>query len=119
MIEGQLLFAGLLAGDLFRFKGGEHDPLVLLEVGFLEFPGKAQPLAVANLIFNEQGMILGGKYADTAPMVRVAVSVIHREDRHGRIFRVGRQEGRDVEDGAERNVTQISRGAVIAYHAVG
>ena len=105
VIKAQLLFDGLFGTTLLGLKRGEHDALVLVEIGFLELPGQAHPLAVADLIFDEQGVVLGREDADTTVVVRIGIPIIYRQDGDGRGLWIGRQERRDMEDSPERDVS--------------
>ena len=64
-------------------------------------------------------MVLGREDADSTSMVGVAVPVIYRQHGHRGEFRVGWQEGRHVEESAQRQVAEVGGGAVVADHAVG
>ena len=64
-------------------------------------------------------MVLGGKDANTAVVVGIAILVVHREHRDGGKLRVGREIGRDVQDGAKRDVAKVGRRSMVSDHAVG
>ena len=91
----------------------------LLEVEAFEFPGQAHALAVAGLVLKQQDMVLRREDADAAVVVGIPVFAVDWQDGHGRELGVRRQVGRDVHDGAERDIAQVGRRAVIADHAVG
>ena len=63
-------------------------------------------------------MVLGWEDS-CATVAGVFLFVVHRQHRHSRNLRVRREKGPDVQHGAERNVPQIRRCAVITDNAVG
>ena len=117
-IEGECFFGGLSVSALFPFTAGDDRSLVVADLHLFELPRHALALAMARLVFEEEHMILGGEDADTTTVVRVIVLAVNREHRNGGSHRVGWQKRPEVQHGAERDVPQIGRCAVIADHAV-
>ena len=101
-----------------RFAAGDDHPLVVLEVHFLQLPDLALAQAVAGLVFEQEDVVLGGCRAGAA-VARVLLPVVDRQHRHGGDLGVRREKGPDVQHGAERDVPEIRRCAVIADDAVG
>ena len=93
-------------------------PSLFLMSTSLSFQTIALALAVAGLVFEQQDVVLGGCDAG-ATVARGFLSVVDRQHRHGGDLRVRREKGPDVQHGAERDVPQIRRCAVIADDAVG
>ncbi len=118
-VEGQIFLAGLAASACLRFAAGDDHPLVVLEFHFFELPDHSLVQAVAGLVFKEEDVVRGGCDTGATIMARVHVLVVDRQHRHGGNLRVGREEGPDVQHGAERDVAQIRRCAVIPDDAVG
>ena len=117
-IEGQFFFGGFGVAAFLWLKGGDDHACVAFDLHFLELPDESFALAVAGFVFEEKHMILGGEDACTAIMIGVFFPAIDRQDRHSGGFRVGRKKGADVHYGAERDVPQIGRCAVITHDTI-
>ena len=118
-IEGHFFFGGLTASSVFRFKGGDDHPFVVLEFHFLKFPDPSFALAVTGFIFEQEDVVFGGQDTGTTIVIGVPRLVVDGQHRHGRNLRIGREIGEDVQHGAERDVAQIGRCTMIAHEAVG
>ena len=84
----------------------------------MSFQTFALAQAVAGFVFEQEDVVLGGCRAGAA-VARVLLPVVDRQHRHGGDLGVRREKGPDVQHGAERDVPQIRRCAVIADDAVG
>ena len=118
-VEGQFLFGGLAVAALLGLERGDDRCGRLLEVEPFEFPSQAHALAVAGLVLEQEHMVLGREDTDTAVVVGITVFAVDRQDGHGRELGVRRQIGRDVQDGAERDVAEFGRCAMVTHHPVG
>jgi len=91
---------------------------VVVEFHFFEPPGFAHAQAMAGLVFDKEGVVLGGGDANAAIMAGVLRLAINRQHRHDRSLRIRRQKGAYMQHGAKRNVAQIRRCAQIAHDAI-
>jgi hypothetical protein len=117
-IEGQL-FLGLWRRRLASVRGGDDHAFVVFDLHFLELPDQPFALTVAGLVFEQEDVVLGGGDAGATVVVRVLLLAIDRQHRHGGSLRVRREESADMQHGAERDVPQVRRCAVITHDAVG
>jgi hypothetical protein len=80
---------------------------MLLHVHFLQLPDLALAQAKAGLVFEEEDVVLGW------PIGRSFLA-----NRHDRSLGIWREKGANVQNGAERNISEIGRRAVLAYQTV-
>jgi len=84
-----------------------------------QLPDQALAQTVAGFVFQKEEMILGWRRAGSPIMPHVLLLVVDREHRHGRELGVRREKTLDVHHGAERDIAQIRRSAMIPHNAIG
>lgn len=82
-VEGHCFLARLAISAFPRFAAGDDHPLVVPDIHLLQLPDLSFAKAVAGLIFETQGVVLGGEDASATIVVRVFRLVVHRQNRHG------------------------------------
>jgi hypothetical protein len=67
---------------------------VIFDLHFLELPDQTLALAVAGLVFEEQDVVLGGRNADPAIVVRVFVLLLTGKTGTAEVFGSGGRKAR-------------------------
>jgi hypothetical protein len=115
-IEGQRFVARLLVGSLLGFATGEDRSFVVFDLQFLELPDEAFAQAVAGLVFEQQNVVFSGRGAKVSSFR--LLPIVDGQGRHGGGLRVWRQKRADMQHGAQWNVPQIGRCAVITHDGI-
>lgn len=102
-VEGHRFLADLVVSAFLQFATGDHHPLVVLEIHFLQLPNFALALAVAGFVFKEEHMILGGKDS-RATVARVFLFIVNRQHRYGRGLWVRREKSTEMQHSAEGDI---------------
>jgi hypothetical protein len=98
-----------------EFATGEDRSFAFLISSSLSFQTSPRA-AVAGLVFEQQDVVFSGRGAKVSSFR--LLPIVDRQDRHGGGLRVWRQKRADMQHGAQWNVPQVRRCAVITHDGI-